>query len=138
MNLADVMAELGTKLDTIPQLNVFPYEADKVTPPAAIVGLPETLTFDATYGRGSDTMTLSVFLLVGKLSDRASNAALSAYANGSGARSIKAILDSTDDNTYTSCDEVTVKSVEFDSYTSGGVTLLGAEFTVDIAGKGQS
>lgn len=137
MNVKDVMDELGEKLETIPQLRVYPYTVDKVTPPSAVIGLPDGVTFDQTYGRGSDTMSLLVYLFVGAADDQASQTQLAAYANGSGDRSVKAVLDSTDDNVYTACDEVTVKSVEFDFYTSAGVKLLGAEFTVDIAGKGQ-
>jgi hypothetical protein len=138
VNLADVMAEIGAKLGAIDKLNVFPYQADKVTPPAAIVGLPEQINYDLTYGRGSDRMpAVPVFLLVGKLSDRSSHKELAAYADGSGPRSIKATLDSTDANQYTSCSTVTVTSCEFDTYTSAGVQLLGAQFSVDITGEGQ-
>lgn len=54
MNLAAVMDELGAALGTIPGLRVFPYWADRITPPAAVVGWPDPLTYDATMRRGSD------------------------------------------------------------------------------------
>jgi len=136
MDLGDVMAEIGQKLDTITGLRVYPYNADKVNPPAAIVGLPQTITFDLTYGRGSDEMTLPVFLLVARINDRSSHAELADYLNGSGSKSVKAAVDSSGTNEYTSCDTVTVQMAEPDSYTSAGTDMLGAEFTVKITGSG--
>lgn len=136
MDVKAVMDEIGTKLETIADLRVFPYSADSVTPPGAIVGLPDDITFDATYGRGSDSMTLPVWVLVSRNSDRAGSAELSAYLNGSGVKSIKAAVDSTNTNPYTAADTVTVVSAEPGSYTSAGVALLGAEFTVEIFGSG--
>jgi hypothetical protein len=47
------MDDLGAALETIDGLRVFPYWADKIVPPAAIVGFPESLDFDETMGRGA-------------------------------------------------------------------------------------
>jgi hypothetical protein len=137
MNVEAVMAEIGSKLGAIEGLRVFPYNVGKVPPPGAVVGLPEDIAFDQTYGRGSDAITLPVWVLVAKSSDRAANHELAAYLSGSGARSVKAAVDSTDTNAYTSCDTVTVTTAVTGAYTSGGVDMLGAEFTVDIRGRGQ-
>src|SRR5258707_7371889 len=93
MDLAAVMDDLGAALATIGGLTGQPYWADRVTPPAAIVGLPDGITFDATYGRGSDTMTLPVFILVGRTTAATARTILAAYCNGSGARSVKAAIE---------------------------------------------
>ena len=61
---------------------------DKIAPPAAIVTYPDSYTFDATYGRGSDTMTIPVVVLVGRVSARASRDKLAAYVDGAGAAGI--------------------------------------------------
>jgi len=136
MNVLEVQEEIGTKLATIVGLRVFEYTVDSVAPPGAIVGLPETITFDETYGRGSDSMTLPLWVMVALSSDRAANAELAAYLDGSGAKSVKATVDGTNANTYTSCDTVTITTAEPDYYTSGGVEMLGAKFTVVITGSG--
>jgi hypothetical protein len=94
MNLADVMDAVGDRLDTIAGLRVFAYPPGSVTPPAAVVSYPEGIEFDATYGRGSDRMTLPVVVVVGKASDRAARDKLGAYCDGSGASSVKAVLES--------------------------------------------
>jgi hypothetical protein len=130
------MDEIGQKLATIPQLRVYPYNVDKIPPPGAIVGLPESVDFDATYGRGSDSLILPVWVMVARANAQAAGAQLAAYLDGSGDRSVKAAVDSTNSNTYSSCDEVTVTKAVPGAYTSGGVDMLGAEFTVTVAGQG--
>lgn len=134
MDLVAVMQEVSDRLDTIAGLRCFPYPPDSVHPPAAIVQLPEDYTYDVTYGRGMDRLTLPVLLVVGRSSDRASYKELAAYAAGSGAKSIKAVLDA---DGYTSFDLARVMTAEFDSeFIIGGNPHLAAIFTVDIAGPG--
>ena len=133
MDLAACMDEVGTALATIDGLRVFPYSADRVTPPAAIVGWPETITYDATMARGMDRQSLIVWVLVGRVDQRSARDELAAYLNGAGARSVKAVLDGA---AYETCHTVRVASATVQSITSGGVDYLGAEFVVDITGSG--
>lgn len=133
MLLSDVMDELGAALDGIVGLRVFPYWADRVTPPAAVVGWPEPLTYDSTMARGSDRATVPVMVLVGKVDARSARDALSQYADGSGPFSVKAALDG---GTYTACDSVRVASCEFTVITVAGVEYLAATFQVEITGSG--
>lgn len=133
MNLADVMDAVSDQLDTITGLRCFPYPAPKVTPPAAVVSYPEAVNFDATYGRGMDRMSLVVWLLVGRVSERSARDQLGAYCDGSGSRSVKAVLES---GTYTAFDEVRVESIEFDVIKIGDIDYIAAGFTLDIAGSG--
>lgn len=137
MILGDVMDQIGDQLDTINGLRVFRYPPDQPPPaPAAIVTYPDTYTYDATYGRGMDRISdLPVVLLVGKVSDRASRDAIAKYVDGSGAESVKAVIEA---GTYTAFDTVRVASVAFDRITFGGQgnEYLAATFTLDIAGQG--
>jgi hypothetical protein len=137
VNVKAVRDEIAAKLAAIDGLRVFPYDVDKVPPPGAVIGLPERIDFDQTYGRGSDKITLPLWVMVARSDSRSADAELSAYLDGSGTKSIKAAVDSSDSNTYEACDTVTVTVAEPDFYGSGGVPLLGAEFTVDIHGRGQ-
>lgn len=133
MNIADVMDELGLALAGIVGLRVYPYSVSSVSPPAAIVGWPEPITFDSTFARGSDQLTLPVYVLVGKVSERGSRDVLAAYLDGAGANSVKAALDG---GTYLACDSVRVASANIEALTSGGVEYLGAVFDVEITGSG--
>jgi len=136
MIVDDLMAEIGEKLGTIAGLRVTPYAADSVNPPAAVVLLPDDITFDATYGRGSDEMEIPVLVLISKANDRNSHTKLAAYLDGSGAKSIKAAVDSTNANPYTAADTVTVMTATIGAFTFAAVDLLGAEFTVHVSGSG--
>lgn len=133
MNIANLMDELGAALEAIPDLRVFPFSVDKINPPAAIVGWPDPLTYDSTMARGSDQLTLPVFVLVGRFVARSARDTLAAYLDGSGAGSIKAVLDG---GAYTACDSVRVATAEVQAITAGGVEYLGAVFDVEIFGPG--
>ena len=134
MDLGAVMQAVADRIDTIPNLQVFAYPPAVVSPPAAIVTYPGTLTYDGTYGRGMDRIPdLTVVVLVGKVSDRASRDNITKWCKGSGANSIKAVVES---GTYTAFDTVRVSEVTFDIIAVGAVEHLAATFTLDIAGQG--
>lgn len=136
MNVDAVMTEVAARLDTIAGLRVFDHPVDTINPPTAIVSLPE-ITFDATYGRGSDQYALPVILAIGKESDRAARANLAPYVAGSGAKSFKAVLED-EATTYTSFDSLRVQGVEFDVVTWSAVDYLTATFLLDIIGDGEA
>jgi len=133
MNLANVMDAVSNRLDTIAGLRCFAYPTAKLTPPAAIVSYPETVTFDETYGRGMDRMTLPVVVVAGKVSDRSARNALGAYCDGTGAASFKAVLES---GAYSAFHTVRVAGIEFDTVTIAGTDYIAAMFSLDISGSG--
>jgi len=136
MNLADVMTQVGARLDTIAGLNVFAFPPDNLHPPAAWIGYPEEYTFDETYGRGMDRITnLPVIVVVAKVSDRSARDEVGAYVNGAGAKSVKGVLES---GAYSAFHTLRVTGVSFDVLTRGGTDYLAALFTVDIAGQGSA
>lgn len=135
MDIGEVMDELAEALKTtVPKLRAFPYYAESVTPPAAIVGLPDEYTFDASMGRGSDHAAFPVYVLVGKVNARSARDNLAKYANGSGPGSVKAAIEAYE---YTACDTPAVRSCEFGVFTSGGVEYLSATFVIDVHGTGE-
>ena len=130
-----MMDDVANRLDTIANLRCFAFPPDSLTPPAAVVSYPEDITFDETYGRGMDRMTLPVAVVVGKVSDRSARNQLGAYCDGTGAASVKAVLES---GTYTAFHHVRVASIEFDTVSIAGTDYIAALFTLDIAGSGTS
>lgn len=133
MNLASVMDQIATRLTTITGLRVFAWPPGTVTPPAAVVGYPSGYTYDETYGRGMDRLNIPVVIVVGRATERTARDALGAFVDGSGASSVKAVLEA---GTYTAFHTVRVQSVEFDIYQLGAVDYLAAIFDLDIAGSG--
>lgn len=137
MQLADVMDAVADRLKTItgPPLRTFAYPPGKLTPPGAVVTYPDNYTFDATYGRGMDRLSLPVVIVVGKVSDRSARDQLAEYCAGAGPRSIKAVLES---GIYTAFDTIRVEDIDFDVATIGGTDYISAVFTLDIAGPGSA
>jgi len=133
MNLAAVMQEIADELDVITGLRCYGFPVYSIHPPAAVVAYPESLDYDMTYGRGSDRLTIPVVVLVGKVSDRATVGNLGKYADGSGASSVKAVLEAA---TWSACGEVVVKRAVFDVVTISSVEFLAATFTLDVTGPG--
>lgn len=126
------MDQIRTRLKSIQGLRVA-RPGERVIPPAAVVLFPDRITFDETYQRGQDSMTLPVAVLVGKVVDRAAEKTLAAYCDGNGPRSIKAVLES---GAYTAMESVAVTSAEPDTVTLTGVDYLAASFDLTIIGKG--
>jgi hypothetical protein len=132
MDLDAVMTEIGEHLDvTGLRLMVV---GEKPVPPAAWVSYPDSIEFDKTYGRGSDSMELQVGVVVGRTAvARATRKAIAAYCAGSGDNSVKEAIEGTP---YESCDSVTVTGVEFDVVDLAGVDYMAALFSVSVVGSG--
>lgn len=135
MDLNDVCDQVAARLKTLDGVRVYDHPTDQVTVPAAVVPVPEDITYDATYGRGMDRITLPVILVVARVSNRAARQKVGEFASGSGERSIKAVLES---GTYTAFDDIRVSRADFDVVTVGTADYLAAVFTCDIAGRGSS
>lgn len=133
MILADVMQEIADRLDTIDGLRVYGYPADQIQPPAAAVTYPESVDFDSTFQRGMDRIPdLPVIVLVAKPWDRSTRDQIAAYIDGSGASSVKAVLENGDrpDTTFTASNRsgfiVTLQGLP-----TGHGLKTGASITVD-------
>lgn len=134
MRLAEVMDDVATRLRSITQLReVAAYPKGSVTPPAAIVSYPEEYNPHATYQRGAAAMTVPVWVVVGKASERSARDLLSDFVDGSGAASVIAVLES---GTYSAFDSLTVSGVEFDTVSIAGTDHIAAVFDCDIFGSG--
>lgn len=125
LNLNTAMDALGTALLGITGLRAYDYLTDAVAPPCAIVGLPETITYDIAMKRGSDEAIFPVHVLVGKVSDRTARDKLATYCDGTAAAtvSVKAALDGISSR-------VRVESVTFGTVDVGGIAYLSATFDV--------
>lgn len=135
MNLKDVITEVAAQLDTIDGLRSLDFPPDHLSPPMALPEFPEEYSFDETYGRGMDRMILPWWIVVGKPSDRSTVERLGRYVDGSGANSVKQVVEA---GTYNAFDIVRVMSVEFEPIDDAGITYVGARFSLDIAGKGST
>lgn len=128
MNLSLVMTAIADTIrDGGVMERVYDWPSESITVPAALVGYPESMTFDITFGRGADQATFPVWLVVGRASDRNSRDALSALIKD--ATGIKGVLDGDLGGAVQSArlTELTVETV-----TIGSVDYLSAKGMVEV------
>jgi len=135
MNLADVMDDLGAACATIEGLRVFPYWADRISPPAAIVGWPDPLTYDVAMRRGGDQAEMQLWVVAGRVDARSARDTLARYCDGSGPHSIKQAIDGYN-ATATAYDSARVMRVEFSNIIVAAIEYISALFYIDVIGKG--
>lgn len=135
MDLGAVMDEVATALTQITGLNVFAYPVGTLTAPAGYVSYPQSIDFDETYGRGSDRFTdLPIVLVVGKPNEKSSRDKVAAWGSGDGPESLKRQME---EHTWTTCDDLTVTSCEFDLEMIAGNPYLAAMFKATVVGPGE-
>ncbi|MDG4809939.1 hypothetical protein O7634_24575 [Micromonospora sp. WMMD1120] len=133
MDLIAVADELGAALKTIDGLTVPEWGEQRVSPPFALIPLPE-IAYDMAYGRtGWRIEDWPLMVLVDRPVKPESRRAVVEYAARSGPLSVKAAIEG---HTYTTCDTVRVASCDFDEATYNNVPYLAATFHLDISGKG--
>lgn len=134
MNLANVMDELGSALTDIEGLRVYPYwNAGTISPPCAVVGWPDPITFDMTMARGADRQTMPIHILVGKVDARTARDLLAQYIDGSGTTSLKEAIESYEATSY---DSARVMQGTVGVIQVGAVDYLSVTFDVDVVGRG--
>lgn len=126
-DIGAVMDAIGTALDGIAGLRVYDFPAASATPPFAVVDLPEQINFDASMKRGYDRCTLNVVVGVANVVDRAARDKIATYAKGSGATSVKTVLEAAGIG-----ESLRVTGVQFRTVQFAGSMFLGAVFSLDI------
>lgn len=132
MNLKDVMQEIAEKLSMHTGLNVYDYPTDTVTPPAGVIGYPETITYDETYDGGEMMFNkLPIWMVSDRIDSKSARNQVSAWTAPIGNKSVKQFLDK---ENYNSCDSVHVGEAQFDVTTIADVPYLVALFEVTVTG----
>ncbi len=135
MNLQSVRSGIAERLATIDGLRVFDFMPQTATPPCAVVGFPERLSFDLAFARGLDEVpVIPVYVFVGGAHERSSQAQLSEFCAASGSTSIKEAIeaDLTLGGTADTCRVVQARG--FANYPIGAVEHLGCIFDVQVFG----
>ena len=122
LNLAATMDALADAI--IPAIkNVYPWPVDNVVVPCAVIGYPEEIEFDQTFGRGSDRAVFPVYFVVGRVIDRVARDYLSAVISGQD--EIKELIDTT-------IETATTTDCKVQPLTIGNVEYIAAVFRVEV------
>ena len=105
----------------------YPYPAETISVPCAVVGYPERIDFDVTYQRGADQATLPVYFVVGRASEASARTALSAVI--ADASSIKSALDGNLGGAVDSCRVLDMRVL---SLTVAGIDYLAGVFDTEV------
>lgn len=135
MIIEDVMDEIGDQLETISGLNVLPYEADDVSPPAALISLPAMINYQSTYARGINEIDILVTVLVGMVGDKVRRKEIAPFADSSGAKSVVTKLEA-HNGSYTAFSSIQVRTGVFAIINIAQVDWLAAIFSCHILGRG--
>ena len=135
MDLTEVREGLAARLNNVSGLRVFSYVPDSASPPIAVVAFPESFEFDLAMNRGLDSFPIiPVLILVGRASDRASQALLATFVAASGPTSIKQAIEG-DRTLGGACSDLRVTRVtDFKLYPIGATEYLGCRFEVQVIG----
>lgn len=135
MKLAAVMDEVAAALAEITGLRVTAWPPETVSGPSGYVSYPLSVDFDQAYQRGEDGYRdLPIVLVVGKATTRAARDTVAGWASGAGPKSLKRAME---ERSWTTCDDLTVTSCEFDVEMIAGVPYLAAMFKATVVGPGE-
>ena len=127
--ISELRIGLANNLATIAGLRTAATVPDNPNPPIAVI-LPQGVEYDNTFGRGMNTYTFAVTVIVGRVSERSGQNSLDAYVSSTGSASIKLAIESDKTLNGKALDLRVTDSRNYGELTVGEVTYLSAEFTV--------
>lgn len=92
MLLSELRQAIATQLMTVPNLTVSQFRVTAIQPPHAVLNVASG-RYDATMGRGSDTITVQIMVLVARADDESGLAILDEFVAGHGERSVKSVVE---------------------------------------------
>ena len=132
---SSIRSGIKTRLETISNLTVYDYVPDFIDPPTAIIAPFNTLNFDSTMQRGSDTYEVPVILYVSKVDAETGQDSLDSYLAASGANSIKAAIEGDTTLGGAAMSVRVVNATDYGEYeVTQGTSFLGVTFNVEVIG----
>lgn len=89
---SQVLSGMKTRLQTVSGLRAFDYQPDALNPPVAWSQL-NSVTYHGAFGSGDVQYDLTVFVVVGRVSERVAQSNLDGYLSYDGASSIRNAIE---------------------------------------------
>tara|TARA_R100001440_G_scaffold37494_2_gene56810 strand:- start:5430 stop:5840 length:411 start_codon:yes stop_codon:yes gene_type:complete len=132
---SSIRSGLKTRLETISGLMVYDYVPDFIDPPTALVAPFNSLNFDSTMQRGSDTYEIPVILYVSKVDAETGQDNLDSFLAASGSNSIKAAIEGDTTLGGAAMSVRVVNATDYGEYeVTQGTSFLGVTFNVEVIG----
>ncbi|MFF1685932.1 hypothetical protein [Streptomyces sp. NPDC058254] len=136
-------AKAVTMPSGVAKLKVFPYVPDAVAAPCFFVAEVD-ITYDKTFGRGTDELSFTCRVLISAANDRASQRTLDALLSGSGPSSLKQAIEAARGAPGElalggAADDLRIERVQgYRWYEHAGAEYVGAELVIKVIGDGSS
>lgn len=92
VDLADIMAAIETRLQSIQGLRVSDVIPSQITASEAVVGVPPIPNYQTSLAMGRPELEPTILVLVSKVVDRVGQRKLAAYASPTGPQSIPEVI----------------------------------------------
>jgi hypothetical protein len=134
--LSSILSALQTQLLTIPDLTVDTFSPQQITPPHAMLGIPDVPTYRSTMGRGYYEPAFTVTLFASTADAQYGQDLLLSFAEVSGTNSIPACIeaDRSLGDTVADCIVQSFQSLGLESV--GGLDYYAGQFTLVCIAKG--
>jgi hypothetical protein len=135
--IANIRTALAAAM-TMDGLSTEAYVRDIADVPVAMVGGPDPIEYDKTFGRGHDDYTFPIMIFSSRVSDEESQENLDSYLDPYGAKSLKAAIESDPTLGGVVADLRVTESREYGPQDIGGVLYLGAVLLVSVMASGKA
>lgn len=129
--ISELREGIASNLATIVGLRTYATIPDNVNPPAAIVGV-NSVEFHKAFANGLSTYSFTITVVVGRASEREAQNKLDQYCTSSGAKSIKAAIESDKTLNGVAFDSIVTGVRNYGSVTISETTYLAAEFDLTV------
>jgi hypothetical protein len=129
--VSEISDALKNALTVIPGLRVYDYLPDQVNPPLGYVGIQQ-VNYHGAFRGGNPVHTYTITIVVGRVSERASQRALDEFLAYDGDRSVRAALEA--DQTLQGFVQtlVVTDGGNLAPLTMGDVTYVSIDFSVTV------
>jgi len=135
VDLNAVAAGLAANVRAVPGLTALDHVPDSLPEPVFMVGEID-IEFDQTFGRGSDTLTITCRVMVARSDDQGGQQKLREFMAGGGVTSVKRAIEA-DRQLGGACDDLrVVRATGNRLFVVGETRYYGVEFTVMVIGDG--
>jgi len=131
--ISQMCSGLATNLATVSGLRTSAYQPEQLNPPCAFPVL-NSVTYHAAFGGGDFVADFTVYVIVGRWTDRTAQALLDEMLSYSGSKSIRAALESDLTLGGTSSTLVVSSAASISSVNAADAEFLQIQFTVTVHG----
>jgi len=131
--VSQVATGLSNRLATISGLRVSTFQPEQLNPPFAYPQL-NRIEYHRAYGGGDVVMDWSIYVVVGRWTDRTAHALLDDFLSYSGAKSVRAAVEG-DTTLGGVCSTLVLRSgLDISSLDAGGAEFLQIQLQVEVHG----